>query len=124
MLGEASTGAADDLSGATQLAVKMVRDWGLSPRLGPIGYPAAGPGYLGEGGPAGRPYAESTQRAIDEEVARLLADAEARATRLLESNRAGLDALTTLLIERETISGQDIAEMLMELDREPVAIAS
>jgi cell division protease FtsH len=124
VLGEASTGAADDLSGATQLAVKMVRDWGLSPRLGPIGYPAAGPGYLGEGGPGGRPYAEGTQRAIDQEVARLLADAEARATRLLESNRAGLDALTTLLIERETISGQDIAEMLMELDTEPVAIAS
>ena len=122
VLGEASTGAADDLSGATQLAVKMVRDWGLSPRLGPIGYPAAGPGYLGEGGPGGRPYAEGTQRAIDEEVARLLADAEARATRLLESSRAGLDALTTLLIERETISGQDIAEMLMELDKEPAAI--
>jgi len=124
VLGEASTGAADDLSGATQLAVKMVRDWGLSPRLGPIGYTPAGPGYLGEGEPRGRPYAEGTQRAIDEEVARLLADAEARATRLLESSRAGLDALTTLLVERETISGQDIAEMLMELDTEPAAIGS
>ena len=38
VLGEASTGAANDLSGATDLAIKMVRDWGLSPRLGPIGY--------------------------------------------------------------------------------------
>jgi ATP-dependent Zn protease len=57
-------------------------------------------------------------------AARLLADAEARATRLLESSRAGLDALTTLLVERETISGQDIAEMPMELDTEPAAIGS
>ena len=73
VLGEASTGASNDLAGATQLATKMVREWGLSPRLGPIGYSDDGPGYLGDSGFTSRPYAEATQRAIDEEVARLLA---------------------------------------------------
>src|SRR5579863_5551097 len=47
VLGESSTGAANDLSGATQLATRMVRDWGMSPRLGPIGLPNDGPNYLG-----------------------------------------------------------------------------
>ncbi len=46
VIGEASTGAANDLSGATQLAIKMVTEWGLSPRLGPIGYGSDGPAYL------------------------------------------------------------------------------
>ena len=55
MLGEASTGAANDLGGATELAVHMVRDWGLSPRLGPIGYGDQGPGYLGAGQLQSRP---------------------------------------------------------------------
>ena len=47
VLGEASTGAANDLAGATQLATRMVRDWGMSERLGPIGLPNDGPNYLG-----------------------------------------------------------------------------
>src|ERR1700733_14918763 len=76
VVGEASTGAASDLSGATQLAMKMVTEWGLSPRLGPIGYgtgdsPQAGPVFGQE-----RPYAEGTQQIIDEEVSRLLTEAE------------------------------------------------
>ena len=47
VLGEASTGASNDLAGATDLAVRVVRDWGFSPRLGPVGLGPAGPGYLG-----------------------------------------------------------------------------
>ena len=46
VIGEASTGAASDLAGATQLAIKMVKEWGLSPRLGPIGYGSDDPAYL------------------------------------------------------------------------------
>ena len=50
VLGEPSTGASNDLAGATQLAVRMVREWGLSDRVGPIGYTSDGPSYLGDGG--------------------------------------------------------------------------
>jgi cell division protease FtsH len=113
VLGEASTGAANDLAGATDLAVRMVREWGLSARLGPIGYGPDSPQYLG-GSPLGqsRPYAEATQRAIDEEVSRLLRDAEERATALLTENRASLDSVVGLLLEKETISGQELTDVV------------
>ena len=77
VLGEASTGAASDLAGATDLATKMVRDWGLSSRLGPIGFADTTPSSFGPDGFARAPYAEATQQVIDEEVARLLRAAEA-----------------------------------------------
>ena len=66
-LGQGSTGAANDLASATELAVKMVREFGLSPKLGPVGYPEGGSVFLGGGGAAvsSRPFAEATQAAID-----------------------------------------------------------
>ena len=69
--GQGSTGASNDLAGATDLAVKMVREFGLSPKLGPVGYPSGGSAFLGGGGEAftTRPFAESTQAEIDKEVA-------------------------------------------------------
>jgi cell division protease FtsH len=111
VLGEASSGAANDLAGATDLAVRMVREWGLSTRLGPIGYGLDGPAYLGSS-PLGqaRPYAEATQRAIDEEVSRLLGEAEERATTLLTANRAALDEVVGLLLEKETLSGDELTD--------------
>jgi len=108
VLGEASTGASNDLAGATGLAVRMVREWGLSDRVGPIGYSSDGPGYLGDSGISNRPYAEATQRAIDEEVARLLREAEARATALLSDHREELSQVVDLLLERETIDGREL----------------
>ncbi|HET6966121.1 MAG TPA: ATP-dependent zinc metalloprotease FtsH [Acidimicrobiales bacterium] len=107
VLGQASTGAANDLTQATDLATRMVREFGLSERLGPVGYPVAGSVFLGRGGAelSSRPYAEATQGLIDEEVGRLLREAEQRATRLLEAHRPELDALVELLLQRETIDG-------------------
>jgi cell division protease FtsH len=111
VLGEGSTGAANDLAGATDLALKMVREWGLSARLGPIGYGPDGPQYLGgQAMGQGRPYAEGTQRAIDEEVSRLLLEAEERARTLLTENRAALEAVVGVLLEKETISGQELTD--------------
>ena len=112
VIGEPSTGASNDLAGATQLALRMVREWGLSDRVGPIGYSSDGPGYLGENGLTGRPYAETTQRAIDEEVARLLRDAQDRATTLLSAHREELDKVVQLLLEKETIDGSQLLEIL------------
>jgi cell division protease FtsH len=111
VLGEGSTGASNDLEGATQLAVHMVRDWGLSPRLGPIGYGDQGPGYLGAGQLQSRPFSEGTQQAIDEEVGRLLSEAEERARSLLSANRDVLDAVVARLMEKETMSGDELREI-------------
>src|SRR4029077_10391246 len=71
-LGQGSTGAANDLASATDLATKMVREFGLSDKLGPVGYPQGGSVFLGGGGPgmSSRPFAEATQRLIDEEVSK------------------------------------------------------
>ena len=107
VLGEASTGASNDLASATDLATRMVREWGLSTEVGPIGYGAEGPSR--DNPFAGRPYAEQTQRAIDQEVATLLRHAETRATALLTEHRAALDRVIGLLIERETIDGSELA---------------
>jgi hypothetical protein len=67
----------------------MVREWVLSERIGPVGFATDGPGYLGEGALMSRPYAEDTQRVIDEEVSQLLRDAQERATELLSTHPAG-----------------------------------
>jgi cell division protease FtsH len=106
-LGQGSTGAANDLAQATQLATKMVREFGLSSTLGPIGYPQGGSVFLGGGGAelSSRPFAEATQAIIDTEVARLLRDAEQTATEVLATHRDELHKLVELLLEQETVDG-------------------
>ena len=81
VLGEASSGASSDLAGATDLATRMVREYGMSERLGPVGFASSSPMYLGTEQVHSRDYAEATQRVIDEEVSDLLREAEKRATR-------------------------------------------
>jgi cell division protease FtsH len=112
VFGETSTGAANDLAGATDLATRMVREFGMSPALGPVGFASGSPMYLGNEEVRSRPYAEATQRVIDEEVATLLREAEQRATLTLTNHRHALDRLAELLLERETIDGAAVADIL------------
>jgi cell division protease FtsH len=123
VLGQGSTGAGNDLAGATDLATKMVREFGLSPALGPIGYPEGGSVFLGGGGAAmsSRPFAEATQATIDAEVSRLLREAETRAVDLLKENRENLDMLVSLLLERETVDGSDVYRIAGQPDRSSAA---
>jgi len=111
VLGEVSSGAANDLASATQLAIRMVREFGMSGRLGPVGFGGGGPMYLGTQEVRSRDYAEATQALIDEEVSRLLKEAAERASRILEEHRDVLGRVTDLLIERETIDGSDVYEL-------------
>jgi cell division protease FtsH len=119
VLGQGSTGAANDLAGATDLATKMVREFGLSETLGPVGYPEGGSVFLGSGGPgmSSRPFAEATQAEIDREVAKLLREAEKRAIELLRGHRSVLDALTNLLLEDETVDGTEVYRLAGLPDR-------
>jgi cell division protease FtsH len=110
-IGQGSTGAANDLASATELAVKMVREFGLSPALGPVGYPEGGSVFLGSGGGSGlssRPFAESTQATIDSEVARLVREAEENAVELIRAHHYELGQLVALLLERETVDAADV----------------
>jgi cell division protease FtsH len=112
VLGEASTGASNDLAGATQLATRMIREFGMSPKLGPIGFASGAPAYLGDQPVRTREYAEATQQVIDEEVERLLKEADVRAGGLLQTHREALDRVVELLLERETIAGADVEAAL------------
>jgi len=122
VLGQGSTGAANDLAGATDLAVKMVREFGLSRKLGPIGYPEGGSTFLGGGGSSfsSRPFAEATQAEIDEEVSRLLREAEERAVNLLKDHRGVLDSLVSELLEMETVGGSDVYRLAGRPDRSSI----
>jgi cell division protease FtsH len=103
--GEASTGASDDLASATVLATQMVRDFGLSNKLGPVSYSDPPDGLPGFGA---RAYSEHTQWLVDQEVADLLTSAETRARDLLTSHQEALSQLTTALLEQETITGDQV----------------
>ena len=112
VLGEASTGASNDLAGATELATRMVREYGMSRRLGPVGFASTVPMYLGGEEVRSRTYAEGTQRVIDEEVATLLREAEQRALDLLTQHRDALDRLVAELLARETVDGDTVRAAL------------
>jgi len=120
VLDEASTGGSSDLASATDLATRMVREWGLSADVGPVGYGPEGP--TRDNPFAGRPYAEQTQRSIDIEVARLLREAQTTATLLLTGHRDQLDHVIALLLERETIDGADLAAAIGGPGAEPPRI--
>jgi cell division protease FtsH len=113
VLGQGSTGASNDLAKATELATRMVREFGLSTNLGPVGYPSGGSVFLGEGGSAmsSRPFSEQTQAAIDGEVARMLREAEQRSIAILTANRDAIDKLVALLIANETVDGSRVYEI-------------
>ena len=109
-LGEGSTGGANDLASATDLAIKMVREFGLSKELGPVGYPEGGSAFLSGGAPgfSSRPYADETQARIDAAVETLLHKAEQDAVELLHGHRDQLRRLADRLVEAETIDGSEV----------------
>ena len=91
--GDLSTGAANDLVGNTELARKMVREWGMSEEIGPMAWGVQGQVFLGEDLMHTRDYSEDTSRVIDDEVERILASQEERAMEMLTRHRGGLDAV-------------------------------
>jgi cell division protease FtsH len=112
VLGEPSSGAGSDLVGATELATRMVRDYGMSVRLGPVGFGNSAPAYLGSEEIRSRNYADETQKVIDEEVAVLLREAEERAISILREHRDALDRLVEELVMHETLGGDAVRAAL------------
>jgi cell division protease FtsH len=112
VVGSLSTGAADDLQKATEMARKMVREFGMSDRIGPMAWSPEGAVFLGEDLMHGRDYSDVTSRVIDEEVERILREQEARATRLLLEHRGGLEAVAAALLDREVIDGAEVGRLV------------
>jgi cell division protease FtsH len=112
VFGIISTGANNDLVGATELARKMVREWGMSEEVGPMAWGNHNQVFLGEELVAGRDYSDETARVIDKEVQRILHDQEARCRDLLSANRTALDLIARSLQEHETITGDTVARLV------------
>ena len=118
--GDLSTGANNDLVGNTELARKMVREWGMSSELGPMAWGSQGMVFLGEDLMHTRDYSEDTSRVIDAEVARILREQEQRALKVLTDHRSGLDAVAKKLLERETLEGEEVADLVDSAFGRPV----
>jgi cell division protease FtsH len=118
--GDLSTGAANDLVGNTELARKMVREWGMSEAIGPMAWGSAGQVFLGEDLMHTRDYSEDTSKIIDDEVERILRVEEARAMEVLSKHRGGLNAIARALLDNEIIDGAEVARLVDEAHGSPV----
>ncbi|HQU73855.1 MAG TPA: cell division protein FtsH, partial [Calditrichia bacterium] len=104
-----TTGASNDIERATEIARKMVTVWGMSDRMGPLAYGKKEEEiFLGREIATHRDYSEQTAEAIDEEVSRIVREAEEKTMRLLNENREALDRLSLALLERETLDSEEI----------------
>ena len=113
VFGELMAGAVSDIKYATRLARQMVTQLGMSDRLGPVAYRAGEDHvFLGKELHESRDFSDGTARVIDEEVQRIVREAEERAYQLLADNRDKLDLLTSALIEREELDRDDVAKLL------------
>jgi len=110
------TGAENDLQSATELTRQMVCEWGMSSRLGPVSYHnrSLGEVFLGRDFARTREYSETTAREIDEEIKTILENSEKEALRILQENRDKLEKLANTLLEKETLTGNEIDEILKE----------
>ncbi len=108
-----SAGASGDIQHITNRARKMVTEWGMSDRLGPIAYGSSGPVFLGRDYEERKVYSEETAAVIDEEVKKIINKQYERATKLLSENRQILDNMARVLVERETIYTSEV-NMLMK----------
>ncbi|KPK69237.1 cell division protein FtsH [candidate division WOR_3 bacterium SM23_60] len=119
VLGDLSTGAGNDIEKATKLARKMVCEWGMSDRLGPLTYGEKQEEiFLGREIGMHRDYSEDTAREIDEEIKKIVDAAQTRAEGIIKKNIARLKTLAETLLEKEILSGDDIDRILGTKKRE------
>ncbi len=120
IFGTLSTGGSNDLQRATEMARKMVREFGMSERVGPMAWGSGGEVFLGDDLMHSRDYSDVTSRVIDEEVERILRDQEARAILLLREHQRGLAAVAQALIARETVDGAEVSRLVDQAYGRPV----
>jgi cell division protease FtsH len=112
-----TTGAGNDLERATDLARRMVTEWGMSEKLGPLTFGKKDEQiFLGREIARHKDYSERTAEDIDEEVKRLVIEAYETAKALLTANFDTLDAFAKNLLEKETMDGVEIEAMIKDLE--------
>src|SRR5436190_15558538 len=101
----------------------MVREFGMSDRIGPMAWGSQGAVFLGEDLMHTRDYSDVTSRVIDEEVERILREQEARALRVLDEHKEGLRLVADALLEKETIDGGEVGRLVDRAFGGPVPAA-
>ncbi len=115
---ELTTGASNDLQKATELARKLVTQFGMSEKFGPITFGHKEEMvFLGKELHESRNYSEATAAEIDAEVRKLLSDAHKRAKEVLDENKDMLEKIAKTLIEKETIEKDEFAKMMKEMEK-------
>lgn len=110
---ETSSGAADDLKQATLLARKMVSEWGMSERIGPVNLQQGEEHpFLGREMAEPRKFSEHSAQQVDEEISALISRCEQTCIERLQSNFDNLSQLAQALLERETLDNEEVAELL------------
>ncbi len=110
---ETCVGAENDLERATSIARRMVTHWGMSTKIGPVSYKTSDEDpFLGREIHQQRQFSEHTQELIDEEVARILLEADQKAEQLLREHRSELESVTRALLEREELSEIELTDLL------------
>lgn len=113
-----TTGAGNDIEQSTALARKMVCNWGMSDKIGPLGFGSKREHvFLGREIQEHRDYSEGTAQMIDAEIKRLVLDAEEKATELLRNNMDKLHKLAKALLEKEILDGNEIDDIIGEDDK-------
>src|SRR3989454_10393674 len=113
VLHQQTTGAGDDLEKATEMARKMVCEWGMSEKLGPLTFGKNEEHiFLGREVARAKDYSEETALMIDAEIKRIVLEAAVRARQILDENIEKLHALARALLERESLDGEEIARIL------------
>ena len=115
VFGHLNSGAANDLEQATNIARRMVREWGMSDAVGPMAWHSQQQVFLGEDlMTSGREYSDATAKLMDDEIARILTEQESRAHELLTRHRRGLDLVAEALLEQETIDGPTVGRLIQQ----------
>lgn len=113
LLGDISSGAANDLKEATALATHMVSQWGMSELLGPVYYQKGEEHvFLGREMAMAKDFSEATAKLIDDEVRRIITDKEAEVSNLLEQHKKDILVLSDQLMEKETMYVEEIKSLL------------
>lgn len=120
-----TTGASNDIERATVLARKMVCEWGMSDKLGPVAFGKKEEEvFLGREIATAKNYSEETSRIIDTEIKRIILDAEQEAIRLIQENIDHLRHIAAALIERETIDSEDLDLLMSGQELKPQEITN
>ncbi len=118
VFGDPSTGASNDIEKATDIARRMVMEYGMSDRLGPMKYgQAAGEVFLGRDYQRQQDYSDEVASYIDAEVRKLISQAHDEAQQILTTHEAALHRIAAELIEKETIDADEVAEIFFDVPK-------